>query len=104
MRFIETSVFTKDIRDILPDEDFRRFQTVLLLRPAVGDLIQHSGGLRKIRWSRPGEGKRGGLRIIYYWDPPDTIYLLLVYAKSVQEDLTALQLKIVKRLLKECLK
>jgi hypothetical protein len=48
-------------------------QTELMLRPDVGSLIRGSGGLRKIRWKLPGIGKRGALRIIYYWDPPDTI-------------------------------
>ena len=101
--FIETSLFTKDIKSLLPDEGYRRLQTALLLRPEMGEVIQHSGGLRKVRWNLPGEGKRGGLRVIYYWDPPETIYMLLAYKKSAQEDLTNEQLTILRRLVKEWL-
>ena len=74
-----------------------------MLRPSAGALIKGSGGLRKIRWSVRGEGKRGGLRIIYYWDPPETIFLLFPYKKSEQEDLTPAQLKALKGVVKEWL-
>ena len=82
MIFIETSVFTKEIKDLLSDEEYRMLQTALMFRPDAGDIIRGGGGLRKVRWSLPGMGKRGGLRIIYYWDPPDTIYMLLPYNKD----------------------
>ena len=65
--------------------------------------MRGSGGLRKIRWKLPGKGKRGALRIIYYWSPPDTIFMLLPYRKSEQEDLTQGQLKILRHLVKELL-
>jgi len=103
MVFIETSLFTKDIRRLLPDEAYRRFQVALMLRPNMGRIIQGSGGLRKVRWGLSGDGKRGGLRIIYYWDRPDTVYLLLAYRKSEQEDLTPGQLVVLRRLVKEWL-
>ena len=75
-----------------------------MVRPAAGNLIPGSGGLRKLRWNPPRAGKRGSLRIIYYWDiPPDTIYMLLAYKKSKQEDLTQDQLRILGRLIKEWL-
>jgi mRNA-degrading endonuclease RelE of RelBE toxin-antitoxin system len=102
MIFIETPLFTKLIKDFLPDEDYRLLQLTLLLRPEAGDVIRGSGGLRKIRWNVPGSGKRGGLRIIYYWDvPEDTIYMLLPYKKSKQVDLTPEQLKMLRGLIKE---
>jgi len=89
MVFIETPLFTKLIQDVLPDEDYRLLQQTLLLRPEAEVLIPGGGGLRKIRWNLPGSGKRGGLRIIYYWDvPEETIYMLLPYKKSKQDDLT----------------
>ena len=105
MEFIETPIFTKLICGLIPDDSYRRFQNMLILRPEAGDLIKHSGGLRKIRWNIKGTGKRGGLRIIYYWDKfNDSIYLLLVYKKTKKEDLTLNQLRIVKDLVKELLK
>lgn len=103
MVFIETSIFTKDIKKYLSDEEYRRLQESLMLQPTVGELIQGSGGLRKVRWSVSNEGKSGGIRIIYYWHCPDTLYMLFVYKKNVQEDLTPSQLAILRRLVKEWL-
>lgn len=103
MLFIETSVFTRELQDILPDESYRQLQQ-LAIRPAAGSIIPGAGGLRKLRWHIPGAGKRGSLRIIYYWDTPaDTIYMLLAYKKSRQENLTPDQLKILGNLVKEYL-
>ena len=102
MIFIETPLFTKLIKDLLPDENYRLLQQTILIRPEVGEIIRGGGGLRKVRWNLPGSGKRGGLRVIYYWDvPEDTIYMLLPYKKSKQEDLTPAQLKILRDLVKE---
>src|SRR5262245_20794936 len=104
MLFIETPLFTKLIQELLPDENYKLLQQTLILRPEAGDLIQGGGGLRKIRWRIAGRGKRGGLRIIYYWDnSADTIYMLLPYSKSKQEDLTPAQLKMLRSLIKEWL-
>ena len=104
MIFIETPIFTKLVKELLPDEVYRELQRILLLRPDAGPLIQGSSGLRKIRWNIPGRGKRGGVRIIYYWDVPnDTIYMLLIFKKSKQEDLTSDQLKTLRNLVKEWL-
>ena len=103
MVFIETSIFTKEILRLLPDDSYRRLQTALMLRPEAGSLIRGSGGLRKIRWSLPGTGKRGALRVIYYWSPPDTIFMLFPYRKTEQEDLTPDQLKLLRRMVKELL-
>jgi len=103
VEFIETPIFTREISKLLPDENCRQFQLFLWLRPEAGDLIRGSGGLRKVRWELPGRGKRGGLRIIYYWDAPDHIFLLLPYQKSKQEDLTPDQLKRLSAIVKEWL-
>ena len=103
MLFIETSVFTREIKKQLSDEVYRELQNALMLRPDAGDIIKGSGGLRKLRWHTGSKGKCGGLRIIYYWDMPDKIYLLLPYGKSDQEDLTIDQLKVLKAIVKESL-
>jgi hypothetical protein len=84
------------------DEDLRAMQNVLLVAPDAGDLIRGGAGLRKLRWSAQGRGKRGGARVIYYWHVPgDRIYLIYGYVKSRSEDLTAHQLKLLRELLKD---
>ena len=104
MLFIETPIFTKLVTDLISDDEYRKLQLALVLRPEAGKIIPGSGGLRKIRWKSGGSGKRGGLRVIYFWDvPEDTIYMLLIYKKSKQEDLTSNQLKTLRNLVKEFL-
>jgi hypothetical protein len=99
---IETSIFTRQVVDLLPDEEYRKLQAALVGTPELGNVIRGSGGLRKVRWGLPGRGKSGGARVIYYWAvKQDHIYMLLMYSKSEQEDLTPDQLKILKRIVKE---
>jgi hypothetical protein len=102
VRFIETPIFTEDVVRDLSLEEYRQLQLALLLRPTQGALIRGFGGLRKIRWGRPGMGKRGGLRAIYFWEAKsETFYMLMVYRKNDQEDLTPKQVAILQRLVKE---
>lgn len=96
MRFIETPIFTEDVERDLSVEEYRQLQLALLLRPTQGAVIRGAGGLRKIRWSRPGMGKRGGLHAIYFWEAKsETFYMLMVYRKNDQEDLTPKQVAIL---------
>lgn len=102
MEIIETPIFTKIILTLLPNGLYQELQKVLILKPDVGKIITGSGGIRKLRWSIPGKGKRGGIRVIYYWYTPQSkILMLYAYSKSKQEDLTTEQLKILKNLLEE---
>jgi hypothetical protein len=102
MRFIETPVLTRTIVALLDDEEYHDLQLALLQRPERGAVIRRSGGLRKMRWSRSGQGKRGGLRLIYFWDEAtETFYMLYAYPKNEQEDLTARQLRMLSRLVRE---
>jgi hypothetical protein len=102
VRFIETPIFTEDVERELSAEEYRQLQIALLLRPMQGALMKGSGGLRKVRWSRPGMGKRGGLRVIYFWEArAETFYMLTVYRKNDQEDLTPKQVATLQRLVKE---
>lgn len=102
MRFIETPGFTASVRRHLDDEQYRALQLALLLRPEQGRLIPGSDGLRKLRWGAEGRGKRGGVRTIYYWAVEDQVcYMLYVYAKNEQGDLTPTQTKALARLARE---
>lgn len=94
MVIVETPVFTRSILSILSDEEYRLLQAQLVDKPDAGKIIQGSGGLRKLRWSAGGHGKRGGVRIIYYWIVArETILLIFAYAKNERDDLTSDQLR-----------
>lgn len=102
MIIIETSIFTKQILLLLSDEEYRLLQSVLVNRPDAGVVIPSSGGLRKMRWGMTGRGKRGGVRVIYYWAVrQERILMLLIYPKSEKDDLTAQQLKILRKIVAE---
>ena len=89
MRFVETPIFTKIIAGLLDDESYRGLQIALMLRPEQGPIVRGFGGLRKVRWAKTGSGKRGGLRVIYYWAPKEqAFFMLYAYAKNDQADLT----------------
>jgi hypothetical protein len=100
MVIIETTIFTKRILTMLSDEEYRLFQLHLVNKPDAGKVIQRSGGLRKLRWSAKSHGKSAGIRIIYYrFLAHDTILLLFAYAKNERDDLTAEQLRQLKRVI-----
>ena len=99
MVFIETSIFTRLVCLLMEDEQYRELQSVLIDNPQAGAVIQGSGGLRKIRWRLAGQGKRGGVRIIYYGATRrNEIYMLYIYSKTVRSDLTRDQLRHTGRL------
>jgi len=102
MIIIETPIFTKQLLATLSDDEYRLFQNMLLERPDAGKVIPGSGGLRKLRLTAEGRGKRGGLRVIYYWfTAGGTIMLLFIYPKNVQDNLTTDQLKQLKKVVEE---
>jgi mRNA-degrading endonuclease RelE of RelBE toxin-antitoxin system len=91
---VETPVFTKRILQALTDDEYRALQVALIASPAAGPVIPAGGGLRKLRWSGSGRGKRGGTRVIYRWFPErQQILMLFVFLKQERDDLSALQLK-----------
>lgn len=102
MVIIETSVFTRQVQKLLDDETYREFQIALAERPDMGAVIKGTGGLRKVRWTAQGRGKRGGVRVIYYWAvAPERLLMLLVYPKSERGNLTQEQLKILRKIAEE---
>ncbi len=97
MRIIETPSFTKRVQKILSEEEYRLFQIKLIGDPDAGNIIQGSGGIRKIRWSGSGRGKRGGSRILYYWyNKQGLLLMLFIFKKNEKDDLTKTQLKTLK--------
>ena len=102
MIFIESKIFEKLRDKYFNNTSFREFQNYLLEQPDAGDTIQGTGGLRKVRRSTKGKGKRGGIRIIYlYLADKSHIHLLTVYAKNEVSDLTSNEKKILKSIAEE---
>lgn len=90
--FVETPQFTARVLKLIPDEAYRELQRQLAERPDLGIVIPGTGGIRKIRWSGSGRGKRGGVRVLYYWNLPGArILMLFVFAKNERDDLTPKQ-------------
>jgi hypothetical protein len=102
--FLETPVFTRQITSLLDDRDYAALQGALVVDPHAGDLIPGTGGLRKIRWTeeRRRKGKRGGVRVIYYWyGAEEVIYMLLAYSKGERDDLNSAEKRTLKQLIAE---
>lgn len=102
MIFIETPMFTKRLRDLLDDDRYADFQRELALNPEQGDVIEGTGGLRKVRVASRGRGKRGGSRVIYYhFVSRSHIALLLIYPKNEKDDLSDSERKALKQLIEQ---
>lgn len=104
---IELPIFSKYREDYLDDYEYSKLQELLVNNPTSGDLIQGTGGLRKLRYgdSSRGKGKRGGLRIIYYWwMNAYQIFLFTIYNKNEMTDLSHDQKKKLKELLENEIK
>ena len=98
--FMETSSFTASLADYLTDEQYRELQQAMLANPLAGDVMPRTGGFRKLRWtdSRRAKGKRGGLRVIYYWLLGDgQFWMFAIYDKDELENLTAEQERALKQ-------
>lgn len=92
--FIESSIFERVLPVYLDDDEYSDLQQFLMQNPEAGEVVPGSGGVRKVRWSRPGTGKRGGLRIIYFVRyRPNEIWMLTLYAKAKRENVPAHILK-----------
>ena len=101
--FVELPAFAKYRADYLGDEEFRGLQQSMLKNPEAGDVIEGTGGLRKLRHgdSRRGKGKRGRLRVIYYWwDGGRQFWLFTLYDKDEMQNLSAEEKKLLKAMLK----
>ncbi len=94
LTIIESPLFTKLWPDYWSGEDHAEFTAFLAANPEAGDVIPNSGGCRKVRWTRHGAGKRGGVRVIYTARlESGALVLLVIYAKSAKENIPAHILK-----------
>ena len=99
MIFIETPIFTEDVKQLLSDEEYAALQQHLANEPDAGALITHTGGLRKVRWAVQGTGKSGGVRIIYYHVTAGAqIRLILIYKKGIKDSLSDAEKAVLRKL------
>ena len=104
MEFIEAPFFTQFLAEYLSDDEYRELQRHLAKHPEAGDVIQGTGGFRKMRWADPrrGQGRRGGLRVIYFYFEQDRqIWLLTMYGKDEAADLSSKEKRALKAAIDE---
>lgn len=98
LTFIESPIFSRLVYDYLDDTEYGEFQLHLAANPDAGRLVKDSGGVRKIRWSRRGAGKSGGVRVIYFARTRrGEVWLLTIYSKSTRESMPGHVLRALKR-------
>jgi hypothetical protein len=85
----ETAIFKKYADEVWSEDERTEFINWIALNPMAGDVIPHSCGCRKVRWSRAGMGKRGGVRVVYFNSNEERVWLLIVYAKAKFDNLPA---------------
>jgi hypothetical protein len=97
---VETPTFAEDAKSLWTEEERGAFCAWLAANPEAGAVIPGSGGCRKVRWHRAGTGKRGGVRVIYFTRlSEDEIWLLVIYAKSAQDNIPAHLLKSIREVI-----
>jgi hypothetical protein len=104
MEIVEAPAFTRHLPEYLDEEQYFALQTALVRNPEAGDVMPGTGGFRKMRWADPqrGKGRRGGLRLIYYYfDRDQQIWLMALYGKNEAADLSAAEKKALKTAIEE---
>lgn len=99
MEFIEAPPFTQRLPEYLTDDEYAELQLYLTNNPQAGDVIPGTGGFRKVRWGdqRRGQGRRGGLRVIYYlFLQESVIWFVTLYGKNEAADLTTSEKRLLK--------
>jgi hypothetical protein len=97
--FVYLASFERAAKGLLSEVARNEIERILTENPEAGDVIAGTGGVRKIRFAQQGRGKRGGIRVIYYhWSTIGRVYLITVYAKNVQVNVTAAQRNMMKQL------
>jgi hypothetical protein len=97
---VETPVFQKQWPYYWTEEERGEFAAYIAESPEAGDVVPNSGGIRKVRWKRPGTGKSGGVRVIYFTRiTEEEVVLLLIYAKAKTDNISGQQLKEIRRVI-----
>lgn len=95
----ETSQFVRQAAEVWDEGEREAFVDFIARNPEAGNVIPDTGGVRKLRWRRAGSGKRGGVRVIYFYQHSDRpLYLLMVYMKARQKNLTPDEKRAVRNL------
>ena len=100
--FIESPIFTSYLSDYLSEDEYAELQGYLCEHPDAGDMVKGSGGVRKLRWSRSGTGKSGGVRVCYYVrTQAGQVLMLVIYAKSAKDSIPGHILKAIKEVMED---
>ncbi|MFP2468061.1 type II toxin-antitoxin system RelE/ParE family toxin [Pseudescherichia vulneris] len=100
IEFIETPLFTRQIKTIATDDELKELQKELIQYPTKGNLIPQTGGLRKIRMASGAQGKSGSIRVIYFLATEERVWLILAYPKSVKDTLSDVEKASLKKFTK----
>ena len=99
MNLYVTRTYERAIRKLVPEDARREMEAAIVAAPEAAPVIRGTGGIRKLRWAGSGRGKRGGIRVIYFWHAdPEAAYMLTAYAKADRDDLTAADRRALVRL------
>lgn len=98
IEFVETPIFTKQIKELATDDELKDLQVELITQPDKGDIMKDTGGLRKVRMAVGNKGKSGSVRVLYVLTHIDKIFLVMAYPKSVKDSLTKEEKATLKKL------
>jgi hypothetical protein len=99
MTIVETERFLKDAQLLMPESERAGLVAFVAANPEAGNLVPETGGVRKLRWSLPGRGKRGGARVVYYYHSDRLpVFLLAAFAKNEKASLSRAERNAMKRL------
>ena len=99
MRLFTTRTYERVIRKLMSEAERQKMEAAIVADPGRAPLLRGTGGIRKLRWTGSGRGKRGGIRAIYFHHAgPEAIYMLTAYAKADRDDLTPADRKALSRL------
>lgn len=95
---VQTRAFSRKIDGLIGPIDYEELEWYPVGTPSAGAVIPGSGGLRKLKWKAEGRGKRGGVRVIYYWyKGPSMLLMLAAFGKNERVDLTKAELQVLRK-------